>query len=706
MLIEEFPRTTAIRELSTCGAIMLEDGTIHWRVWAPDAKSVDLVLVDDDDESPVTDLSNPTGFGESLTTPPDLTAEGLQIGDLRSVEGCGRETATQHACTEIPMERELSGYFMQETVGIGEGQRYGFRLDGGPLRPDPASRWQPEGVHRPSAVFCPEHFFWTDHEWTGVPRENLVIYELHVGTFTSEGTFEAIIPRLESLRELGITVIELMPVAQFPGDRNWGYDGVHPFAVQNSYGGPHGLQNLINACHHAGLAVILDVVYNHLGPEGNYLGEFGSYFTDHYHTPWGNAVNFDQPGCDGVRAFVLENVRYWVRDFHVDGLRLDAVHAIFDTSPHHILLAIKEAATYEADLRGWPAHVIAESNQNDVRLLDQPETGCGWVDAWETNGGAIPPPTISGKPAPSVSGGCALDAMWSDDFHHAVHALLTGERHGYYVDYGHPEQLVKALNQTFVYDGCYSTHRDCRYGTEVNHRAGDHFVVSIQNHDQVGNRAWGDRFGTLLSPAQQRLTAGLLLLSPHVPLLFMGEEYGETRMFPFFCSFGDPALTDAVRNGRREELAKFGWDKDVPDPDALLTFEFAKLSWTWPEGSPEAGLRRLYQDLLDARRRWPALRDFCSRRAELLPGPSTPGVLRFIRGGHRPEEKDALVAYFNLSRDPQALPDTGETGCCCSMCLLSSEQRDYGGSRTLACPLDVLLPFEFQVYGPCSWEAL
>lgn len=695
MLIEEFPRTGSTRELSTSGAVMLEDGTIHWRVWAPQAESVQLVLVEED----------------------------------------GRQS-------ELPMERQLSGYFVQELDGTFEGQRYGFRLNDGPLRPDPASRWQPQGVHRPSAVFCPEHFFWTDQEWNGVPRDELVIYELHVGTFTPEGTFDAIIPRLESLRELGITAIELMPVAQFPGDRDWGYDGVHPFAVQNSYGGPHGLQNLVNACHHVGLAVILDVVYNHLGPEGNYLGEFGPYFTDRYHTPWGAAINFDQSGCDGVRAFVLENVRYWVRDFHVDGLRLDAVHAIFDSSPHHILLAIKEAAAYEASVRGCPAHVIAESNQNDVRLLDPPKTGCGWVDVWETNGGAspgavsrdpdrdtdlteglpkdwrpsvddfsgvrrpAPPAPACGKPAPCVSGGCALDAVWSDDFHHAVHTLLTGERQGYYVDYGSPEQLVKALNQTFVYDGCYSTHRGCRYGTEVGHRAGDHFVVSLQNHDQVGNRAWGDRFGTLLSPAQQRLSAGLLLLSPYLPLLFMGEEYGETRLFPFFCSFEDSALADAVRKGRREEFAKFGWEEDVPDPQAVLTFEFAKLSWTWLEGTPEAELRRLYRDLINARKRWPALRDFQRRRAEFLPGSNAPGVLRLIRGGHQPEEKDALVAYFNLSSIPQPLPDIGETSCCCSMCLLSSEDRNYGGSRTPACPLDVLMPFEFQAYGPCSWETL
>lgn len=650
-LLEEFPRAGSSRELTTCGAVMLEDGTTQWRVWAPNAETVQLVLVEDDGHS-----------------------------------------------SEFPMERQWFGHFVQQLDGTFAGQRYGFRLNDGPLRPDPASRWQPDGVHRPSAIFCPEHFFWTDQAWRGVPRDELVIYELHVGTFTPEGTFDAIIPRLESLRELGITAIELMPVAQFPGDRDWGYDGVHPFAVQNSYGGPQGLQNLINACHQAGLAVLLDVVYNHLGPEGNYLGEFGPYFTDRYHTPWGAAINFDQPGCDGVRALVLENVRYWVRDFHVDGLRLDAVHAIFDSSPHHILLAIKEAANDEANRRGWPAHMIAESNQNDVRLIDPSEAGCGWLDAWETNGGAIT--------APNISGGYALDAVWSDDFHHTVHTLLTGERQGYYVDFGHPEQLVKALNQTFVYDGCYSVHRGCRCGTEVGHRSGDHFVVSIQNHDQVGNRAWGDRFGTLLSPAQQRLAAGLLLLSPHIPLLFMGEEYGETRLFPFFSSFGDPALADAVRKGRREEFAKFGWGEDIPDPQAVLTFEFAKLSWSWVEGTPEAGLRRLYRDLLRARRNWPALRDFHRRRAELLPGRNAPGVLRFVRGGHRPDEKDVLVAYFNLDKDTQPLPDTGETDCCASMCLLSSENRNYGGSRTPACLLDTLLPFEFQVYGPCAWETL
>lgn len=647
MPLEEFSRATAVRDRFTCGAVVLDDGAIHWRVWAPAAESVDLVLLDDDGQR------------------------------------------------EVPLERELSGDFVQELFGLGEGQRYGFRVNHGPLRPDPASRWQPNGVHHPSAVFCPERFFWTDQTWKGVPRDELVLYELHVGTFTPEGTFDAIIPRLESLKDLGVTALELMPVAQFSGDRNWGYDGVHPFAVQHSYGGPRRLQRLIDACHRVGLGVILDVVFNHLGPEGNYLGEFGPYFTDRYRTPWGPAINFDQPGCDGVRAFVLDNVRYWVRDFHIDGLRLDAVHTMFDSSPYHILLAIKEAAAQEAERRGWPVHVMAESNLNDVRLLDPPENGCGWVSAGEFNAEA--------SATPSISGGCRLDAVWNDDFHHAVHALLTGERQGYYVDYGQPEHLVKALNHTFVYDGCHSTYRGGRYGTEVRHRSGDHFIVSIQNHDQVGNRARGDRFGTLLNPAQQRLAAGLLLLAPHLPLLFMGEEYGETRPFPFFCSFEEERLIRAVRRGRRREFARFGWQGDVPDPQAASTFLSAKLSWSWPHGTHSAGLRRLYRDLLQARRRWPALQDFQLRRAALLPNCRAPGVLRLVRGGLLPEDKEALVAYFNLGPAPQPLPDTGETGCCCSTCLLSSEDWAYGGSRTSACPWDVLLPFEVQVYGPKSW---
>ncbi|HTI51803.1 MAG TPA: malto-oligosyltrehalose trehalohydrolase [Planctomycetaceae bacterium] len=606
-------------EMPQCGAFGNDDGSVTWRVWAPRARRADLVLF--------------AGGGISAS---------------------------------IPLEAEPRGFFSCARPGIVEGRRYAFRLDGGAERPDPASRWQPEGVHCPSAVFFPERFPWTDADWRGIRREDLVIYELHVGTFTDTGTFDAIVPRLAALRDLGITAIELMPVAQFPGDRGWGYDGVHPFAVQNSYGGPQGLQRLVDACHRHGLGVILDVVYNHLGPEGNYAAEFGPYFSDHHHTPWGNGVNFDDRGSDAVRAFVLQNVRQWVRDFHLDGLRLDAIDAICDFSAVHILRDIKETAAQEARRLGWPVHVIAESCLNDVRLLDDVEHG-----------------------------GYGLDAQWSDDFHHSVHALLTGERHGYYADFGETAQLVKALNSTFVNDGRYSRFRDRRHGAPVGNHSGDRFVVSIQNHDQIGNRAQGDRFGTLLSPACQRLAAGLLLLAPHLPLLFMGEEYGETRPFPFFCSFIDDRLIAAVRRGRREEFAQFNWQGDIPDPQSSATFASARLSWSWPEESRQAGLRRLYRDLLAARRSIPGLGDFRHRSAEMNDAHGGP-LLRLVRGDGNLAASPVEI-WFNLSDRPVRLPDDRIAS---AQKLLLSESREYGGRRdgSKGDADHVLLPCKFVIF--------
>ena len=340
-----------------------------------------------------------------------------------------------------------------------------------------------------------------------------------------------------------------------------------------------------------GLAVILDVVYNHIGPEGNYFAKFGPYFTDRYHTPWGKAINFDGPDSDPVRQFVIDNACAWVRDFHVDGLRLDAVQTIYDFSARHILADIKAAVKQVADSQGRIVHVIAETNQNDVRLINPPERG-----------------------------GYGLDAVWSDDFHHSVHALLTGERDGYYQDFGRAEDLAKAYNSVFVYDGCFSPFRRRRHGSLVGSLKRTQFVVCVQNHDQVGNRAQGDRFGSILSPPAQRLACGLLLLSPCVPLLFMGEEYGEQRPFPFFCSFSDAGLIEAVRRGRREEFAalRFDWSTEIPDPQSPETFLSAKLAWSWPEGSLQAKHRRLYQDLLAARRQWPALRDREHTNARLI----------------------------------------------------------------------------------------
>jgi maltooligosyltrehalose trehalohydrolase len=612
--------------LPRCGALKRADGSVCWRVWSPYAQSMELALYPEPGE-----------------------------------------------CRILEMKPEPGGYFVHSEPEIEEGQRYAFRIDHGPERPDPMSRWQPDGVHCPSAVVCTDRFDWSEADWAGVSRNQLVIYELHVGTFTPEGTFDAIIERLEVLRELGVTAIELMPVSQFPGTRGWGYEGVYPFAVQNSYGGARGLQRLVNACHRTGLAVILDVVYNHLGPEGNYLAEFGPYFTDRYRTPWGRAINFDARGCDAVREFVLDNVRYWIRDFHVDGLRVDAVHAVFDSSPRHILREMKEAADDEARKLGRAVHVIAESDLNDVRLLDAPD-----------------------------SGGYGLDAQWSDDFHHALHALLTGERFSYYADFGRPEQLAKAINHTFVYDGSYSAFRGRRHGGAIGKHGGDRFVISVQNHDQIGNRPGGERLSVLLEPSQLRLAAGLLFLSPQLPLIFMGEEYGETRPFPYFCSFEQPEIIDATRRGRREEFVAIGEEDKVPDPLAPETFESAKLSWSWPEGSRYAGLRHLYYDLLAIRRFWLPLKDSTVSVSGLMEDwhDSIP-VLKLIRKMASDGPPSELVAYFNLSRQPQPLPADNQSR---KKLLLSSEETRFGGSRGPNDPVDVLLPFEFWVFGPDSWS--
>jgi maltooligosyltrehalose trehalohydrolase len=494
----------------------------------------------------------------------------------------------------------------------------------------------------------------------------LVFYELHVGAFTPEGTLDAIIARLPQLFSLGVTAIELMPVAQFAGDRNWGYDAVYPYAVQNSYGGPQALQRFVDAAHQAGLAVFLDVVYNHLGPEGNYLAHFGPYFTDRYQTPWGPAVNFDGPECDAVRQFVIDNACMWVRDFHIDGLRLDAVHAIFDLGACHILADLQTAVQREAAHAHRLVHVFAESNQNDVRLV-----------------------------RPQTHGGFGLDGIWNDDFHHSIHALLTTEQDGYYQDFGRASQLVKAMNNAFVYDGCYSPFRRRRHGSQTGTIDRSRFVVCTQDHDQVGNRALGDRLSVLISPAAQRLASALLLLSPYLPLLFMGEEYGETRPFPFFCSFDDPALVEAVRRGRREEFAtlKFRWGGDIPDPQSAETFSAAKLDWTWPEGTDRFKRRLLYQDLLKIRKQWPtpAAKQHTTARLLKSPGNEDRDLLLFNRGGD-----NGLLIAANLTQNVASTADLpiGKT-----RLLLSTEDVRYGGVRSAAQSAECLFPFEAMVLG-------
>jgi maltooligosyltrehalose trehalohydrolase len=552
------------------------------------------------------------------------------------------------------------GLFSRRESGLRDGQRYHYSLDGGPCRPDPCSLWQPEGVNGPSAVVDTTRFQWSDDSWRGVKRSDLIFYELHVGTFTPRGTFAEIVPRLPALRELGVTAIQLMPVAQFPGSRNWGYDGVLPYSTQDSYGGPWELQRLVDACHSAGLAIFLDVVYNHLGPEGNYLNDFGPYFTDKYRTPWGLAINFDGLGSDEVREYFTGNARMWLREFHFDGLRLDAVHSIFDFSARHILRALQETADEVAEEQHREIHLVAESDLNDPRLLTGP-----------------------------AQGGYGLALQWSDDFHHALHAYLTGERQGYYQDFGTPEQIAHVMRQPFLFVGQYSAFRGRRHGAACDGFPGDRFVVCLQNHDQVGNRAKGDRLTSLLAePAQRRLAASLLLFNPYVPLLFMGQEYDEDAPFPFFCSFSDESLLAAVRAGRKQEFETLQSAANIPDPGAEQTFESARLTWSWPEGSGRAGIRRLYQDLLRARRNWPAAADFVNRRARLVPDSRTGPVLELSRG----EGADCLCMLFNLSGVSQMIPAF------VAPVLWSSENETYGGTRHSQCSLDTLLPFECLVF--------
>lgn len=436
-----------------------------------------------------------------------------------------------------------------------DGTDYAFRVDGGPPRPDPRSAWQPHGVHGPSRTFDAARFRWTDGGWTGIDVRGRVLYELHVGTFTAAGTLDAAAEHLEDLVSLGVDVVELMPIAPFDGDRGWGYDGVGPWAVHDAYGGPAALQRFVDAAHAHGLGVCLDVVHNHLGPAGAYVGEFGPYWTDAHATPWGAAINLDQPGSAGVRDWIVGSALRWLRDFHVDALRLDAVHELADDSTPHLLAELSDAVADLSRELGRPLSLVAETDLNDpVSLM------------------------------PTRDGGWGMTAQWADDVHHAIHALVTGERHGYYVDFGSPATLRHALTRVFVHEGGWSTFRDRPWGRPVPPGTDGHrFVVCVQNHDQVGNRAVGDRPSERLPAGALAAQAALLLLSPFTPMLFMGEEWGTRRRFPFFTAYTDPALAQAVREGRRAEFAGHGWEAlyggtvEVPDPQDPATRDAAVL---------------------------------------------------------------------------------------------------------------------------------
>ncbi|MFO7811861.1 MAG: malto-oligosyltrehalose trehalohydrolase [Pelovirga sp.] len=488
----------------------------------------------------------------------------------------------------LPMTKLERGYWYLLAEEVPPGTDYFYQLDKDVERPDPASYYQPQGVHGPSRVIDQSAFKWTDQDWRGQILEKLIIYEMHVGTFTPEGTFASVIPRIAELKDMGITAIELMPVAQFPGKRNWGYDGVNPFAVQNSYGGVQGLKELVNACHHQGLSVILDVVYNHLGPEGNYLRDFGSYFTKQYRTPWGDAVNFDGSGADEVRNFFIENALYWLRHFHVDALRLDAIHGIYDFSARPFLQELAERVGHFADEQGRPFHLIAESDLNDVRVIRSiKEQGYG------------------------------LDAQWNDDFHHALHTLLTGEQQGYYADFGAGEDLAKAYREGLVYAWRYSSYRQRHHGSSSADRPAKQLVVFSQNHDQVGNRMLGERLTSLAGFDAAKLAAAAVLFSPYIPLLFMGEEYAEEAYFPFFVDFADAELQAAVSEGRKKDLQDLNWTGEPLDPNAEDTFLRAKLTWQTRYQDKHGVMLAFYRELIRLRQDLPALAQLDKQQLEV-----------------------------------------------------------------------------------------
>lgn len=473
----------------------------------------------------------------------------------------------------LPMERDELGYFHATVADAREASTYFYRLDGGSERPDPASRFQPDGVHGASQLVHTANFPWSDASWRGPSLEDSVFYELHVGTFTPEGTFAALIPHLDRLADLGVTTIELMPISQFPGGRNWGYDGVYPFAAQNTYGPPRDLQKFVDEAHARGLAVALDVVYNHLGPEGNYLSAYGPYFTDHYRTPWGAALNFDGHQSDEVRFFFIQSALYWLEQFHIDALRLDAIHGIFDASAVPFLAEMSTAVAALSTRLNRRIHLIAESDLNDARTVASTERF-----------------------------GIGMDAQWSDDFHHSVHTLLTREDSGYYADFGDIHHLAVTLQNGWYYSGHYSRYRQRRFGNTPPQGERSRFVVCNQNHDQVGNRAMGERLSSLVSFESLKLAAGITILSSFVPLLFMGEEYGETAPFLYFTSHGDEELAEAVRRGREAEFARFEWRGDVPDPQSESTFASSKLDHTLASQEPHRTLHRFYKMLFQFKR--------------------------------------------------------------------------------------------------------
>ncbi|WP_205573200.1 malto-oligosyltrehalose trehalohydrolase [Flavisolibacter nicotianae] len=528
------------------------------------------------------------------------------------------------------MTKDEQGYWRVSVTDLPPDARYFFRPDDEGDFPDLASGFQPDGVHGPSQVVDHAAFAWHDADWQGLPMEDLVLYEVHVGTFTTEGTFEAMIPRLDELKALGINALELMPVAQFPGCRNWGYDGVFPYAVQHSYGGPDGLKKLVDACHQKGIAVFLDVVYNHLGPEGNYFSSFGPYFTNRYCTPWGDAINFDGEWSDGVRAYFAGNAVYWFEQFHLDGLRCDAIHAVYDNGAVHFWELVHQKIREKEIELGRPFHLIAESDLNSPRVVKDP-----------------------------ADGGYGFSAQWLDDFHHALYVLLNEEDKDRYYDFGSLPQVAKAYKDGFVHSGEWVKFRKRKHGASSAGVPGEKFVVFNQNHDQVGNRVNGERLCMLVDGERVKLAAAAILLSPYIPLLFMGEEYADDSPFFYFVSHSDPDLVKAVRKGRKEEFKDYGFTTEPPDPQAEQTFNDSKLRWEERAKGHHRVVLQWYAALLKLRREHPALKNFnkdsvavdvLEERGFVLQRQSVAGT-------------ENLFCLFNLSAKPllYALPITLQT---------------------------------------------
>jgi maltooligosyltrehalose trehalohydrolase len=516
----------------------------------------------------------------------------------------------------IAMQATDGGWWRVDVDDAGPGTRYRFAVDGGPARPDPRSPFQPDGIDGPSQVVDHGDFAWCDRSWRAGPLAAAVLYEMHIGTFGASPTFDGAVARLDHLVELGVTAIELMPVAEFPGSRGWGYDGVFLYAPHHAYGGPEGLKRLIDEAHQRGLAVVMDVVYNHLGPAGNCLSDYGAYFTDRYATPWGQAVNFDGPDSDEVRSFFVDNALMWLRDYHCDGLRLDAVHAIFDHSAIHILEALAAEVEVVAAHTGRDLWLIAESDLNDPRVVRS-----------------------------RAAGGYGMDAQWSDDFHHAIHSALTGETAGYYADFGRLDQVATALQRVFVYDGAFSRHRRRHHGRPVGDLSGSRFVGYSQTHDQVGNRALGERLTALTSRGRVMVAAALVLTAPFVPMLFQGEEWGASTPFQYFTDHQDQRLGQAVSEGRRGEFAAFGWrPEDVPDPQDVMTWRRSVLDWDELEKDDNPALLDWYRRLIELRRREPALTD---GRLNLVRSSAADDVLTL--------ERPPILVICNLAADRRTL---------------------------------------------------